>query len=100
MIYRVAISNSGQCFKVMPGESILAAAKRQHVSLPYGCSGGACGACMFTVIEGSVEYPDGQPFALLDEDIEAGKGLCCEAYPCEDLVIQLEYPDVDFEPWK
>jgi len=100
MTHKVTISNSGQCIQVMPGESILTAAKRQDISLPYGCAGGICGACIYTILEGSVEYPDGQPFALSDEDIAAGKGLCCVGYPCEDLVIKLHYPDEDFEPWK
>ena len=99
MAFTVTISNNGHSFSVMPGESILAAAKRQDVSLPYGCAGGVCGACIFTIMEGSVEYPDGQPFALFDEDIAANKGLCCVGNPASDLVIQLQYPDEDFEPW-
>jgi len=100
MAYKVTISNSGLCLSVMPGESILAAAKRQDVSLPCGCAGGVCGGCICTIIEGRIEYPDGQPFALFDEDIAAGKGLCCVGHPASDLVIELEYPDEDFEPWQ
>ena len=64
-----------------------------------GCEHGVCGACIYTIIKGSVEYPGGQPFALLDEDLEAGKGLTCVGQPCSNLVIKLEYPDEDFEPW-
>lgn len=100
MTHKVTISNSGQHFDVMPGESILDAARRQGIRLPYGCTEGACGACIYTIIRGRVEYPGGQPFALLDEDIAAGKGLCCVGHPVEDLVIRLEYPDEDFEPWQ
>jgi len=99
MSYKVTIQNSGECFIVDPEESILNAAKRQSVTLPYGCDSGICGACIYRIVEGTVVYPDGQPFALLEEDIEAGKGLCCVGYPCSDMLIELEYPDVDFEPW-
>ena len=99
MRYKVTINNSGECFNVMPGETILAAARRQGVTLPYGCADGVCGACIYTIIEGRVEYPGGQPFALFDEDLEADKGLCCVGYPAENMVIDLEYPDEDFEPW-
>ena len=99
MSYIVTIKNSGQCFTVATGESILAAAKRQSVTLPYGCDNGVCGACIYRIIKGSVEYPEGQPFALLDEDLEAGKGLCCVGHPSSNMEIELEYPDEDFEPW-
>jgi len=84
---------------VETGENILAAAKSQHLALPYGCDNGVCGACIYKIIKGTVEYPDGQPFALLDEDLEAGKGLCCVGLPTSDLEIELEHPDEDFEPW-
>ncbi len=99
MPYKVTIHNSDVCFSVEPGESILAAVKRRNMALPYGCDDGVCGACIYRIIEGSVEYPDGQPFALLDKDLENGKGLCCVGYPCSDLIIELEYPGEDFEPW-
>ena len=99
MAYKVDVRNSGEQFTVEPGESILAAARRQNIMLPWGCDGGVCGACIYTIIEGSVEYPDGQPFGLFDEDLEAGKGLCCVGYPTSDMIIEMEYPDVDFEPW-
>ena len=99
MSFKITIRNSGESFRVEPGESILNAAKRQNVTLPYGCDNGVCGACVYRIIEGAVEYPDGQPFALFEEDIEAGKGLSCVGYPDSDMLIELEYPNVDFEPW-
>ena len=99
MPYRVTIRNSGESFYVKTGESILNAAKRQSVTLPYGCDNGVCGACIYRIIEGSVEYPDGRPFSLFEEDMEAGKGLSCVGYPGSDMLIELEYPNVDFEPW-
>lgn len=99
MPYKVTVKNSGQCFSVKPGENILQAAKRQNVILPYGCDNGVCGACIYKIIDGQVNYPDGQPFALLDEDLDADKGLCCVGHPASDIKIELEYPDEDFEPW-
>ena len=99
MCYKITIQNSGECFFVEVGESILNAARRQNVALPYGCDNGICGACIYKIIEGSVAYPGGQPFALFEEDLEVGKGLCCVGYPGSDMLIELEYPNVDFEPW-
>ena len=99
MAYKVTIQNSGECFEAQPGETILEAAQRQNVSLPYGCDDGLCGACIFRIIEGRVDYQGGRPFALFEEDIKNGKGLCCVGYPKSDIVIELEYPGEDFEPW-
>ena len=99
MTHKITLHNSGEYFNVDPGESILAAAQRQNITLPYGCDNGVCGACIYRIIEGSVDYPDGQPFALFEEDMQAGKGLCCVGHPTSDMIIELEYPDVDFEPW-
>jgi ferredoxin len=99
MPYKVTIKNSGESFTVENEETILVAAKRQKITLPYGCDNGVCGACVYKIIAGDVEYPAGQPFALLDEDIEAGKGLCCVGHPNSDMEIELEYPEEDFEPW-
>lgn len=96
---RITVHNTDNTFDVEPGETILAAAKRQGITLPYGCDNGVCGACIYHIIEGRIEYPDGPPFALFEEDIEAGKGLCCVGHPLTDMVIELEFPDVDFEPW-
>jgi CDP-4-dehydro-6-deoxyglucose reductase len=99
MTYTVTIRNSGERFIVEAGESILKAGLRQGVTLPWGCDSGVCGACVYTIIEGRVEYPDGEPFSLFEEDRDAGRGLCCVGYPLSDLVIELEHPDVEFEPW-
>jgi hypothetical protein len=47
-----------------------------------------------------VNYPEGEPFSLFEDDRAAGKGLCCVGHPTSDLVIDLEYPDIEFEPWE
>ena len=99
MSWKIRIQNSGEQFHVEAGESILGAAKRQHVKLPYACDDGTCGTCIYKIIEGAVEYPGGRPFALLDEDLKAGKGLCCVGHPASDMLIELEDPGEDVEPW-
>lgn len=97
--FTVTIQNSGEQFIVDAGESILNAARRQGIALPHGCTTGACGVCIYRIIDGNVEYPDGEPFSLFEEDREAGKGLCCVGHPISNLIIELEYPDTEFESW-
>jgi CDP-4-dehydro-6-deoxyglucose reductase len=93
MAYQVTIQNSGHTFGVEPSESILEAALRQGIILPYGCRNGACGSCMGTVLEGSVDYPDGQPAALSYSDAAQQKALFCQAHPASDVTIQIREVD-------
>ena len=58
--FKITILNSGAQFVVESGESILKAALRQGIVLPYGCSTGICGACIYRIVEGHVAYPDGE----------------------------------------
>jgi ferredoxin len=100
MGFTVTISTTGERFQVETGETILQAAQRQGVLLPYGCDSGICGVCISRVIEGRIEYPDGDPLALFDEDVQAGKGLCCVGHPSGDLVIEPLTEEGDWEPWE
>jgi hypothetical protein len=45
------------------------------------------------VLAGEVGYPDGQPVAISDEQVEAGYALFCSAYAQSNLTIELVEPD-------
>ena len=51
---KVKVQPSGHEFDVEEGESVLTAALRQHLVLPYGCRNGACGSCKGRLLEGQV----------------------------------------------
>jgi CDP-4-dehydro-6-deoxyglucose reductase len=84
----VTLQPSGQQFQVEEGESILAAALRQQIILPYGCRNGACGSCKGKLLEGQVDYGVYQKRALTDEEKAQGKALFCQARPLGDVVIE------------
>jgi len=88
MSFEVTIAGSGHRFEVDEDETILDAAIRQDIGLPYGCRNGFCGACLATLVEGEVEYPDGEPDKLLDAPEDAC--LPCQAVPRSDLVLEVE----------
>lgn len=88
MSYSVQIESTEHVFQVDEGEFILEAALRQGINLPYGCRGGACGACKGQLLEGSVSYPDGIPSGLSEEDHNKGFVLFCQAMANNDLVIK------------
>lgn len=87
MPYTVSIQNTPWSFEVAAGESVLQAALRQEVPVPWGCGGGVCGTCMAQVISGQITYPDAEPLALVEEDAAAGKALLCVGYPASDLLL-------------
>ena len=90
---KITIQNKNQTFTVEEGESILDAALRQGITMPYGCRSGRCGNCMGSLISGDLHYPGGQPPALTDEDIAAGKALFCQARTQTDATIDIKIID-------
>ena len=88
MSYSVRIESSDHTFTVDEGESVLEAALRQSIALPYGCRGGACGACKGQLLEGSISYPNDLPSGISEDDHNKGYALFCMAEPNSDLVIK------------
>ncbi len=86
--FTVTIADSDRRFEVRTGESVLSAALRQGVMLPYSCKNGTCGSCKGHVLSGQVHYPFHPPMALEPDAIEAGDALLCQAEPLEDLTIR------------
>jgi len=85
--FQVRLSGSDRSFTVKKGESVLSAALRQGVMLPYSCKNGTCGSCKGVVRSGEVHYPFNPPLALDRSEIAAGQALMCQAEPVGDLVI-------------
>ena len=86
---RVRLEPSGNTFEVAPGETVLEAALRQGVGLPYGCRNGACGACKGVLRSGELAYGEYQERALHDSERAAGKALTCCTYPQGDVVFEV-----------
>lgn len=93
MSYQVTIQSSGHTFSVEPSETVLDAALRQGIILPYGCRNGQCGSCMGDVITGSVGYCNGLPPALDADAAGRNKALFCQARPDSDLSIKIREVD-------
>lgn len=89
MSHKVTVQPSGHQFDIDDGESILDAAMRQNIDLPYGCRGGACGSCAGYIVKGEIYYDD-IPIAL-DDDMKANKqALFCIGKTKGDLEISAE----------
>ena len=78
MSYRVKIQPSNLNITVEEGESVICAALRQGVNLPYGCRSGNCGSCKSLLLEGEINYPIKQGLSLSDEEKQQGLALLCQ----------------------
>lgn len=87
MSYQAKIEPSGHSFTVEDDESVLDAAIRQNIHLPYGCRNGKCGKCLGKLVQGEVEYQE-QPKALSATDQKCGMALFCQARAKSDLLIE------------
>ena len=97
---KVRVMPGGPEFTVQAGESVLDAALRQGVTLPYGCRNGTCGSCKGKVVAGRVEYGDTPPVALTEEERARGLALFCQARPVDDLNIEAQATSVGDLPVK
>jgi CDP-4-dehydro-6-deoxyglucose reductase len=85
----VRLEPSGHTFTVEPGETLLEAALRQNIGLPYGCRNGACGSCKGILRAGELEFGDYQERALHESERAAGKALTCCTRPLTDIVFEV-----------
>ena len=61
MSFVVKIFKQDISFEVHEKESILEAALKQGINLPYGCRNGECGSCIAEIKSGSFFYDNGNP---------------------------------------
>ena len=89
MSFKIHVPASGHEFIAEAGETVLQAALRQGIGLPYGCRNGACGKCAGELISGTTEYDTDALRALAKKEYEAGKTLFCQACATSDLEIKV-----------
>lgn len=94
MSYEVTVEPTGDIIEVEEGQTILDAALRQGVWLPFACGHGTCATCKVQVLEGEGDLGNASPFALMDVEREEGKVLACCCTPESDMVIEADI-DVD-----
>ena len=77
---RVAVTLDGRrrSFSMSPrAETVLEAAERAGLDLPFSCRAGVCSTCRTKVVRGEVEMQ--QNYALTEEELEQGIVLACQA---------------------
>jgi CDP-4-dehydro-6-deoxyglucose reductase len=89
MPYQITIKPSDHSFACADDETVLAAAMRADLMIPYGCRNGACGTCKSRIVSGEVEYGAHQASTLTDSEKKLGMALLCLARPRSDITIEV-----------
>ncbi|MDC8773940.1 CDP-6-deoxy-delta-3,4-glucoseen reductase [Roseateles albus] len=88
MNFQVTVQPSGRVFSVERDETLLSAAIRGGIGLPYGCRDGACGSCKSRLLEGRVIHGAHQAKTLTEAEEAAGFVLTCCATPQTDCTLE------------
>ena len=86
MLFR---SPSSLGFPADADETILEAALRAGLLLPYSCRDGACGVCKSKVLAGEVDLGHFVESTLTEADRDAGMALLCCARARSDVVVEV-----------
>jgi ring-1,2-phenylacetyl-CoA epoxidase subunit PaaE len=82
----VILDGTRRRLKVDPAtETVLGAAQRDGVEIPYSCAGGMCCTCRCKVLEGKASMD--QNWSLQPWELEAGFILACQARPETDKLV-------------
>jgi len=87
--YLVTLSPSGRHIRVEPGETILAAARREQLPLNFNCERGSCGNCRARILEGKLAEHLHHDYVFKSADQQYPMLLSCRAIPASDMMIEL-----------
>jgi len=66
-------------------DTVLSAAQRAGIDMPFSCAGGMCCTCRCKVVEGSAKMDIN--FSLAEWEIKAGYILACQARPSSEKLV-------------
>lgn len=76
--------------KVVPFENneqtLLECLESANIEVHYHCRDGFCGACRVTLVEGEINYPQGEPLAFVGEN----EILPCCCIPVTDITLVID----------
>lgn len=88
MAYVIEIADSDERVEAEPGETILAAALRAGVALPYSCQAGNCGSCKCEYLSGDIFELEHSEHALRAEERARNVILACRTQVWGDTAVR------------
>lgn len=67
-------------------ETLLDCLESADIEVHYHCRDGFCGACRVTLVEGEINYPQGEPLAFVGEN----EILPCCCIPVTDITLVID----------
>ncbi|MGH2549379.1 MAG: 2Fe-2S iron-sulfur cluster-binding protein [Thermomicrobiales bacterium] len=84
-------TTDGDRFEVNAGETVLSAALKAGIDIPYSCQGGTCRTCYSLVMDGDIRHdPDYEDELLIHPDeVAEGYRLLCSSLAFADSLIKV-----------
>ena len=94
---KIVVEGTDIEFPVEEGDTILRAALRNGIGLPYDCNSGGCGSCQFELINGEIEdlWPEAK--GIGERARRRGRHLACQSRPGGDCTIKVKI-ERQYEP--
>lgn len=87
----ILVDSDEVTFEMSQKQTILEAALKQGLDVPYSCQGGICSSCICRVTEGSATMNKNQ--ILTDNEVAEGLVLACQAVPTTSE-IKVDFDDI------
>ena len=87
----ILVDDETEVFAMNPDHTILEAALKQNLDVPYSCQGGVCSSCICRITEGSAEMR--QNSVLTDSEVAEGLVLSCQAVPTSSKIF-VDFDDI------
>ena len=87
----ILVDDEETTFEMSQKQTLLEAALKQGLDVPYSCQGGICSSCICRITEGEAVLKKNQ--ILTDAEIAEGLTLACQAHPTT-ATIKIDFDDV------
>lgn len=87
MPFKITLAGTSRTFSVNDDETILDAALRQDIDLPYSCYSGICTTCKATCLKGDYDYGDFEIYGIDLNNNPNNELLLCSAFAKSDMTI-------------
>ncbi|WP_324067475.1 MAG: ferredoxin--NADP reductase [Flavobacterium sp.] len=87
----ILVDDEETTFEMSHKQTLLEAALKQGLDVPYSCQGGICSSCICRITEGAADMKKNQ--ILSDSEVAEGLTLACQAHPTTTM-IKIDFDDV------
>ena len=87
----ILVDDEETTFEMSQQQTLLEAALKQGLDVPYSCQGGICSSCICKITEGTAEMKKNQ--ILSDAEVAEGLTLACQAHPTS-ATIKIDFDAV------